>query len=197
MKGCLVVVLLALGAFWYFGGDDSPQEKLPASVLQHPELKRLVQDADQVEVYTAEGETDLRGFISSLLAYQPWWLDPLYKVRAVLVRILGMKQGQVPTHISVAPKDIPMAKDQMVSIYRVVAAEEGSFWLVNASEKHLSAHVGVVMEPSKNKRKRFHLLIVVHYKNWAGPVYFNIIKPFERLYVKAMLREGAGGNPAP
>lgn len=194
MKGCLLVILLALGAFWYFGTGGQDEEKYPASVLAHPEMAKLIKDADHVGVYSADGETDLRGFVSSMLAYQPWWLDYLYKIRALLVRLLGMKQGQVPTHINIPPQDIPLTKGAKVSIFTVVAGKEGAFWLVQASDKHLEAHMGVVVEPSKSTKKKFHLVVVVHYKNWAGPVYFNIIRPFEWIVVRGMVRQGALGS---
>ncbi len=194
MKGCLLVILAAVGAFWFLASGDDPNDKTPAPIKGHEEIRRIIEGADHVGVYTVEGETDLRGFVSSMLAYQPWWLDHLYRIRAVLVRLMGMKQGEVPTHISVAPEKIPMKKGSAISIFKVVAAKENSYWLANASDKHLSAHVGVVMEPSKDRKKTFHLLIAVHYKNWAGPVYFNIIKPFEKIIVKGMAREGARGG---
>ncbi|MGE6761631.1 DUF2867 domain-containing protein [Corallococcus interemptor] len=30
-----------------------------------------------------------------------------------------------------------------------------------------------------------------HYRNWAGPVYFNVIRPFHHLVVARMARHGA------
>jgi hypothetical protein len=34
--------------------------------------------------------------------------------------------------------------------------------------------------------------VVVHYKHWTGPVYFNLIRPFHHLVVSRMARAGLG-----
>jgi hypothetical protein len=38
-------------------------------------------------------------------------------------------------------------------------------------------------------RKRYHLLTVVKFRHWTGPVYFNVIRPFHHIIVKAMLTD--------
>ena len=123
-------------------------------------------------------------------------MTQLYHVRAVLVRLLGMKQEETPQAVFIPPDKVPMEKGAAVSFFRVVAAKENSYWVVKASDKHLTAHMAVVVEPITNKLKKFHLVIVVHYHNWTGPVYFNLIRPFEHIIVKLMAREGAKGAVA-
>jgi len=39
-------------------------------------------------------------------------------------------------------------------------------------------------------RKRFHIGTAVHYHNWAGPVYFNVIRPFHHIVVSQMMKAG-------
>jgi hypothetical protein len=43
-------------------------------------------------------------------------------------------------------------------------------------------------------KRRFHVVTIVHYNNLAGPVYFNVIRPFHHLVVKQMARRGAHGQ---
>lgn len=61
-------------------------------------------------------------------------------------------------------------------------------------DDHLTAHLGVASEPLAGGMTRFHVLTIVHYHNWAGPVYFNVIRPFHHLVVGGMAQ--AGVKPA-
>jgi hypothetical protein len=193
MKGCLIVILIVAGAFWYWGSGEDGEDEALAYINGLPEIKALLQDADHVDVKTVESEVGLRRFLSSMMAYQPWWVTRLYQVRGVLVRVLGMKQEGLPQPVFVRPDEVPMTKGAMLSFFKVVEAREKSFWIGQATDKHLSAHLGVIREPRQNKPAKFHVLTVVHYKNWAGPVYFNIIRPFHHFIAKRMAKEGARG----
>ncbi|XXF76233.1 DUF2867 domain-containing protein [Myxococcaceae bacterium GXIMD 01537] len=51
-------------------------------------------------------------------------------------------------------------------------------------------HAGL---PVKGQRRRFHVATIVRYRRWAGPVYFNVIRPFHHLVVRGMLRHAARG----
>jgi len=42
-----------------------------------------------------------------------------------------------------------------------------------------------------NDLKRYYIVTIVHYLHWAGPAYFNLIRPFDRLVVARMARAGA------
>ncbi|MBC7815075.1 MAG: DUF2867 domain-containing protein, partial [Burkholderiales bacterium] len=57
-------------------------------------------------------------------------------------------------------------------------------------DSHLSAMLGVAVEPLSGDQKRFHVVTVVYYHNWAGPLYFNVIRPFHHLVVSSMARAG-------
>jgi hypothetical protein len=39
--------------------------------------------------------------------------------------------------------------------------------------------------------KRFHVVTIVHYRRWTGPVYFNVIRPFHHLVVYQMAKSAA------
>ena len=70
-------------------------------------------------------------------------------------------------------------------------AREEQYWVAEIKDKHLKALLGVVVEPLPGQQqKRFHVLTVVYYRNWAGPVYFNAIRPFHHLVVESMALAG-------
>jgi hypothetical protein len=158
-----------------------------------PQIAALLQQADHVDVKTIESTVSLREFLAAMLSYQPGWVTFLYGVRAVFVRFLGMKQDGMPRPQRLAPEDIAFSPGSDAYFFKVKSAEEDAFFIAEISEKHLDAKLGVIVEPLRDNLKRFHILTVVHYNNWAGPVYFNVIRPFHHVVVKDMAQAGARG----
>lgn len=157
-------------------------------VNQIPEMAQLVKGANHVDVKVFEGDMDLRPFIAGMLSYQPGWMTFLYGVRWFFVRLLGMKQQGLPQTKQFDPQDISFKPGDKAAFFTVCAAEEGRFWVAEAAESHLTARLGVVAEPMANGRSRFHVITIVHYNSWAGPVYFNVIRPFHHIVVASMGR---------
>jgi hypothetical protein len=50
--------------------------------------------------------------------------------------------------------------------------------------------MAIVMEDPDSARKRCHVLTIVHYHHWTGPLYFNAIRPFHHLVVGSMVNAG-------
>ncbi|MCP3139144.1 DUF6463 family protein [Pyxidicoccus xibeiensis] len=159
-------------------------------------LRPFTEGADHVDVKTVESEASLRAFLAGLLSYQPAWVTALYGVRAVFVRLLGMRQHGMPGPLRSRPEDIPMAQGSAASFFTVRHAEEEHVWVASAADTHLEALLAVVVEPGEGSRRRFHVVTVVHYRKWTGPVYFNVIRPFHHLVVGAMARAAASTAPA-
>lgn len=153
-----------------------------------PEIAALLEGANHVDVKTFQSEKSMREFIAAALSYQPAWVTFLYGVRWFLVRLLGMKQRGVPRPTAMQPQDVPMVEGQRAYIFSVVKAEDDQYWFGEVAESHLTATLGVVAAP---EQKQFHVVTVVHYNSWAGPVYFNVIRPFHHIVVKRM---GAAGD---
>jgi hypothetical protein len=86
------------------------------------------------------------------------------------------------------PKDISFVAEEPAAFFSVKMAKEDRYWFAGISESHLTAHLGVVMEPGQPNR--FHVLTIVHYNRWTGPVYFNVIRPFHHLVVGQMMKAG-------
>jgi hypothetical protein len=155
-----------------------------------PEIAPLLEHADYIDVKTVSGNSSLRTFLANMLSYQPDWMTMLYGVRAVFVRFLNMRQNGLPHRQHLAPEDIPMQEGQPAAFFRVLIAREEQYWIAEIKDKHLKALLGVVVEPLPGQQKRFHVLTVVYYRNWAGPVYFNVIRPFHHLVVGSMALAG-------
>jgi hypothetical protein len=156
-------------------------------------LRPFAKGADHVDVKTVESEATLREFLAGLMSYQPAWVTALYGVRAVFVRLLGMRQHGMPRPQHLGPENIPMTPGSAAAFFTVRHAEEEHVWVVAVADKHLEATLAVVVEPEPGggPRRRFHVVTLVHYRNWAGPVYFNVIRPFHHLVVGGMARNAA------
>ena len=161
-----------------------------ATVLPFPEVQTTLNNADHVDFKIVEGSVTLRQFIASMLNYQPAWITFLYGVRAVFVRFLGMKQEGLPHAQHMRPEDVSMTPGGKAAFFNVKLAREDQYWLVEVKDQHLNAALGVVVEPLANGVNRFKVITVVHYNNWAGPIYFNVIRPFHHIVVGSMANAG-------
>ena len=161
-------------------------------IKEYPEITPLLNGADHTDVKIVEGEVTLKQFIASMLSYYPWWILFLYGIRAVFVRFLGMKQPRKPDKLpKFQPEDIPMTPGEHATFFIVRHARDEEYWIAETPEdKQLQAYFGIVVEPIKGNLKRFHVVTIVHYKHWTGPVYFNTIRPFHHLVVRRMARAG-------
>ncbi|GIH93074.1 DUF2867 domain-containing protein [Planobispora siamensis] len=156
-----------------------------------PRLRALTEDADHVDVKTVEGDVSLREFLAGFISYEPGWMRLLYRIRAGFVRLLGMRQGELPSARGTRPEEIPFTPGGKLAFFTVTEAEEDRYFVAGATESHLTAWLAVVAEPG-----RFRVVTIVKYHRWTGPVYFNVIRPFHHLVVTRMARAGARGVPA-
>ena len=161
-------------------------------VNQIPQIARLLKDSNHIDVKTIEGHTSLRQFIASMLSYYPGWIVFLHRIRAILVKLLGLVKHPVPEALPrLGPQDISFVVGETVTFFTVRLAEEQHYWVGETPEdKHLSAYFGVVVEPMGDHRNRFYVATSVFYKHWTGPVYFNLIRPFHHFVVGRMMRAG-------
>jgi hypothetical protein len=160
------------------------------------ELQQYLDGGDFTDIKIVEGKIGLRNFIAEMLSYYPWWIVFLYRVRSLLVHILGLVKHEAPQELpELDPEDIDFTPGKSVTFFIVRRAKEDLYWISETPEdKHLQAYFGVVAEPLDSKTKRFYVITVVHYKHWTGPVYFNLIRPFHHLVVSRMARAGIKGK---
>jgi hypothetical protein len=154
-----------------------------------PEIKTLLQGADYVDCYSTVSNKPLRAMVAACLSFKPGWVRALYRVRAGFVRLLGMRQEKLPFDGPMRAEDVSLTTGDRVDFLTVAMARDGAYWVGEATEKHLSACIGIVAEPLPDGRKRYHLLTVVKFRHWTGPVYFSVIRPFHHIIVKAMLTD--------
>lgn len=150
----------------------------------------LLANAHHIDEKTIEGRVTLREFLAGMLSYYPGWIRFLYHVRAGFVRLLGMRQEKMPAMPHLRPEDIVFTPGVRETIFTVEAAQEDAYWIAFARDSHLTAYLSVSVEALEDGRNRFHVTTVVHYHNWAGPVYFNVIRPFHHVVVQSMMRAG-------
>jgi hypothetical protein len=154
-----------------------------------PALAPLLDGAGHVDVKSIEGEVELREFIAGMISYQPAWIRSLYAARWLVVRLLGMRQDGLAPSMTMSAEDVPMTPGAAATFFTVTMAGEDRHWIAEATESHLTAYLGVVAEPLAGRR-RFHVVTIVRYRRWTGPVYFNLIRPFHHLVVRQMMRAG-------
>ncbi|MGB7340721.1 MAG: DUF2867 domain-containing protein [Phototrophicaceae bacterium] len=152
-------------------------------------VSELLHDDDHFDVKTIEGEVTLREFIVGMLGYHPIWIKALYTIRSGFVRLLGMTQQNIPVS-TFTPQTVPFEVDKWSSFFQVYSAQENAYWIGTAHDEHLDAYIIIAQEPLENGKSRFHVGTIVHYNNWAGPIYFNVIRPFHHLVVQSMMQAG-------
>lgn len=157
-----------------------------------PALSPILETANHVDIKTVTGYVTLQEFLANMFSYYPSWLKALYRIRWGFVRLLGMKQEGIPQQVRVHPSDVPMTPNEKVGFFTVDLVEEPRYWFTRATESHLTARLGVVTEPAPNGATTFHVVTIVHYHNWTGPVYFNVIRPFHHIVVSKMAKAGLG-----
>lgn len=149
-------------------------------------------DADHVDVKIIESDTDLRSFISGMLSYYPWWVVFLYRIREIIVSILGLTHHEKPDTLpSIKPEDLSFKPGENASFFIVRDAKEDVYWVSEAPEdKHLAAFFGVVAEKLSQNCTRYQVFTCVKYLHWTGPLYFNLIRPFHHIVVRRMMKAG-------
>jgi len=165
------------------------------SVKAIPKFKELdiyFSDADYIDIKTIEGDVDLRSFVSGMLSYYPWWLLSLYRVREILVGILGLVRHERPEALpSIKPEELSFEPGENASFFIVRDAKEDMYWVAETPEdKHLTAFFGVAADPLRQNRTRLQVFTCVTFLHWTGPEYFNLIRPFHHLVVRSMMKSG-------
>ena len=163
------------------------------AVADRPMFKPYFADADYADEKSITAEVTLREFIAGMLCYYPWWVVLLYRVRQVLVVLLGLVRHEKPETLpNLKPGDIPFEPGEKASFFIVTRAEEERHWIAETpADNHLDAYFGIVAQPLGGGRHRFTVFTTVRYHHWSGPVYFNLIRPFHHLVVMQMMKSGA------
>jgi hypothetical protein len=163
---------------------------LPSYITQIQALETLWQHANHIDTKTVEGNVALREFIVGFIGYHPQWVKFLYRVRQVLVPLIGLKQDGIPPDVRLTPAEVPMQAGEKLAFFTVTAAQDEQYFVASASEAHLTAYLAIIREPLAAQRSRFYVVTVVKYHRWTGNVYFNVIRPFHHVVVQQMAQAG-------
>lgn len=163
-------------------------------IISENGLEIFFEDKDYTEIKSIDGNLSLREFIVNMLSYNPKWLNFLYKLRKVLVKIFGLHehedQGEVPI---INPDEISFEQGDNVSFFIVRKGVEGRYLVCETpKDKHLKAYLGIVEEKLKNGESRFHVFTTIDYLHFTGPIYFNLIRVFHHIVVNEMMKAGVG-----
>lgn len=155
-------------------------------------IKALFKDADYIGLKTIESADRLEPFLLKMFSYRPPLIRLLYRIRAPLVRLLGFKQDPMPTLDEWIPDEFPMFPCGNIWFFTVRKVEKDRYWIAGCPrDRHLDADMAVVAQPLEGRRNRFHIVTVVRYKHWTGPVYFNMIRLFNLILVNRMAHSAA------
>lgn len=158
-----------------------------------PELRSLLAGADHVDVKTAEAAVTLREFVAGALGWQPGWIRALFRARAFLAWLLGLRNTGLAAGLRLRPEEISFTPGGTVWFFTVAAAAADRYLVLEAADTHLTGYLAVAAEPVGAGRNRFHAITVVRYHRWTGPLYFTVICPFYHLVVRSMVEAGARG----
>lgn len=161
-------------------------------IKKYPALAHYFQGVDHIDIKTTDAEVDLRHFIAGMLSYYPWWIVLLYKIRELLVGMLGLVRHERPETLPhIHPQSLSFTPGENATFFIVDQAKENHYWVaVTPEDKHLKAWFGVAAQKLEENRTRFHVFTTITYLHWTGPLYFNIIRPFHHLVLSQMMKAG-------
>jgi hypothetical protein len=167
------------------------------AVADDPRFRRFFEGMQHADVKSINADISLRHFIAGMLSYHPWWMAMLFRVRGILVNLLGLVRHDLPDRSAVlSPEAISFVPGDKALFFIVREAEENRFWVAESPpDKHLTAYIGVVAQGLDDGMTRFSVFTTVRYLHWTGPVYFNLIRPFHHLVVARMMAAAKTASP--
>jgi len=162
---------------------------LPPGLTLPAEILGAAGKYDYADHFAVKSGKEIRQFLADFFSYRPGWLRALFLLRKPLALALGIKHSMQADRL-IASEEVPFAAGESLWVFRVVAAKEGRYWAGAADDVHLYALLAIVTERTGPGSNRHRVMTFVRYKNWRGPFYFLLVRPFHTLVVKAMA-EGA------
>jgi hypothetical protein len=109
-------------------------------IRQFKEWQRFFEGADVVDVKTIESRNELRTFVAASFSYHPWWMVMLYRIRTLIVCVLGLVKHEAPEQLpDLKPAQIPFAPGEKATFFTVRLAKEGHYWIAETPpDKHKS-----------------------------------------------------------
>ncbi len=135
---------------------------------------------DAVAVDLPTGTTAVE-FTRVAVVSRPDWIDRLLGLRDAIVGPLGLR-----TQVRVAPEQIEIIAGRRFGPFKVLSVADDEV-LVGDDDKHLRFRTSFAVRGGDGETEGIFTTIVVH-ENFAGRVYFALIKPFHNIVVASVLR---------
>ena len=112
-------------------------------IFKFKELEKYFKNADFTDVKVFEGDTTLRRFNASILSYDPMWINKLYRIHKLVVRILGPVKHEAQEELpNLQPKEVSFTSGENATFFIVLCAKENLFWVSETpDDKHLKAYL--------------------------------------------------------
>lgn len=136
---------------------------------------------------TVEANCTLEEFLELIFTYRPHLIRFLYRIRSLMVRLLGFRQDPIPEMVHWIPDEFPLLPCGNIWYFTVRSVKADQYWIAGCPrDRHLDADLGVVAEQLACGSKRFYIITAVRYKHWTGPIYFNLIRIFNHFLMNRM-----------
>lgn len=126
--------------------------------------------SDSFSIEVSENHLSPRDLILKTFAYNPIWLQVLYKIRACFVKPFGIETKVFDS------KELIIEEDN----------QEAIMW---KDDKHLVFYVNIFITPMEAGKQVIEVTTLVKYHNWIGKAYFFCIKPFHQIIVPLVLKK--------
>ena len=115
----------------------------------------------------------------------PKWVAALFKLRNLLVKPFGLESDEVKQHAQEFENCI--RKGESAGLASLSGKSENET-VICLNDKHLKAHISVLIKDVGGEKKRVYLITIVHFHYWLGRAYFYAILPFHHIVVRSMLK---------
>ena len=103
-------------------------------IKNHPALADYLDRADHVDVKTAQGPVDLRGFIAAMFGRKPAWATFLFRLRGWLARLFGLRHPEETAAAALRPEDVSFEPGRPAAFF-TVAGGPGKRLVVGRSRR--------------------------------------------------------------
>ena len=136
-----------------FNSDAMCQElNMLSQIKKCPELEKVIKLADHTDTHSGCSNSTLEAFTAGVMSYAPAWMIFLFKIRGILVKLLGLHQPELKEIPNFSEDALPVKPGTHVGFFEVYFYQQDQCWVSKIDDKHLSAYIAIYRdEKSRNK----------------------------------------------
>jgi hypothetical protein len=158
---------------------------VPASLAARAFTRVDYADAYRVRL-PGSGPHTIDAVTQAAVGVAPGWAVALMQVRDVIAGALGLKTARSFRRPAAGPR--VLRPGDRLEIFRVYARRDDEI-LLGEDDRHLDFRVSVLIQ--RDGQQAWVLVAtVVRFNSWLGRAYFLPVRPFHRLLLPALLRNG-------